>query len=97
MSQLLCLGKGRPGFRAIKICLRTQSRQTCTLLNSLVRLYHHLAVQMSKAAGLDYYLYAAGRNLVYQDQSARCCKPLPLLSHNEIPSGQALQISLQPL
>ena len=40
-----------------------------------------LALQMSKPAIWDYYLDIEGKNLVFQDQSAGCCKPLlPSLS-----------------
>lgn len=36
----------------------------------------NLVLKISKATGLDYYLGAAGRSLVYQDLNAECCKPL---------------------
>lgn len=77
MAQLLCIGGCRPGSRASKaLQWGTQIRQTCTLWTSLV-----MALQISKAAGWDYYLDAAGRNSVCQDPSIGCCEPLmpPLL------------------
>lgn len=36
-----------------------------------------LVLQMNKATGWDHYLGAIGRNLICQDPSAACYKPLP--------------------
>lgn len=52
-----------------------------------------LAPQMSKAAGWDCCLDAAGRILVYQDQCWFLQAPTPCVSH--FPSDQPLQIPLQ--
>ena len=63
---------GRPGSRVGRgICLRSQVRQTCTLLSSLVRLQllaavlaAVLAMLMSKATSWDYYLGVLSRTRV---------------------------------
>lgn len=56
-----------------------------------------LVVQVTKAAGWDYYLEAAGRNSVWKIWVLIVASPSPLLHHNLIPSGRAPQILLQSL
>lgn len=52
------------------------------------------AVHMSKDIGWEYCLGATSRNLVLQNLSAGCCKPLSPLHHNLIPIGQVPLIPL---
>lgn len=48
-------------------------------MSSLVRVYPNVVLQISKAAGWDYYLSAAGRNSADQDLCAGYCKPFLFL------------------
>lgn len=51
---LPCQCGGKSSCRASKaVCLRSQIRQTCTLPSSLIRLFHVLALPMSKVTGWD--------------------------------------------
>ena len=86
---------GRPGSRAAKsLCLRTQIRQTCTPLSSLVRLCHQLDSAGEPSCWLGLHLNAAGWNSVCHILSVSYCKPFPS-SLSQIPGGQAPQTSLQ--
>lgn len=77
--------RGRLGSKANKALWRFQIRRTYPLPSFLVRL-------CSKARGWDYYLGVTSRNSFCPNPRAGCCKLLPLLHCNLIPSGHTLQI-----
>ena len=89
-----CLGVSKPGSRASKAPhLRIPVRQIFTSPSFLVWVTPDLVLQVSKAAGWDYYLDSVGRNSICQDSSARCCKSLPTSLSQSDARGFSPQIS----
>ena len=85
----MCSGQAGPGSS-----FDTPNPADLHPASSLVRLHRHLGSADKQATGWAYCVGAAGRNLVFQDLSAGCCKALPTSLSNQIPS-QVLQISLK--
>ena len=99
MTRLFCLGVGRQGCRASKTppCLGAWIRQTCTPLNSVVRL------PLSWFCRWEEMLVGTSISVLQVETwSAEIWvlvvgSPSCLLHHNQIPSSWALQISLWSL
>lgn len=90
------LGMRKPGCSVGKTpCLRIWTRQICTPLSSLVRVYHWFVSADKLSFWFALLLGHHSINLVFPNLCAHCCKPSPLLLHSQILSSWVPQIPLQ--
>ena len=93
MIQLPCLGQSRPASRVGQaLCLRTQIRQACVLLSSLIRLCPPRLCRWTKQ--LQWLGLLLGH---CREDSAGCCQPLSTSHHNQMPRAQVLPVPLRSL